>query len=181
MSLSKLPGDPGLPREAPTIQALVVGLINRLSGLLQDIIRRMNLVLDGYSIGVDTLPAAGAAQRGRIAWTKSPSGVADTLDWCRRNRSGAYEWLGLPVILTAQGTWDPPPLSAGGVAAATIAVPGAEIGDKVVAAHDQIGAVNVLISSHVESAGNVRVVVRNETGATLDIPSGMLSVMVFKR
>lgn len=82
--------------------------------------------------------------------------------------------------LTATATWDPALLAAGAVASTTITVTGAVAGDVAIASHDQLGANNVLISAHVQAADTVRVVLRNETGANLDIASGTLRVMVIR-
>lgn len=79
----------------------------------------------------------------------------------------------------ATATWDPASLLAGVTASTTITVTGAAVGDIAYATHDQIGANDVLISAHVQSANTVRVVVDNLTGGVLDIASGTLSVLVF--
>ncbi|MBX6770893.1 MAG: hypothetical protein IRY83_04155 [Chloroflexi bacterium] len=97
-----------------------------------------------------------------------------------RQRVASLETQERPRRLVAAVTWDPPSLAAGAVAATTVSVPGAAVGDVAVADHDQIGARNVLLSAYVQAADTVRVVLRNETGATVDIASGTLRVVVWK-
>ena len=82
--------------------------------------------------------------------------------------------------LTATATWDPPSLEKGGVASTTVTVSGASVGDIAYASHDRIGANNVIISAHVQSAESVRVVLQNGSSADIDIPTGTLRVTVRK-
>lgn len=81
-------------------------------------------------------------------------------------------------LLRAAKTWDPASLGSGAVASTTVTVTGAKLADPAYASLDGIGANDVLISAHVEDDDTVRVVIRNETGGTLDIASGTLRVMV---
>lgn len=87
---------------------------------------------------------------------------------------------GAPIrkILQANVTYDPPNLGDGAVAATTVTVTGANPGDVASASHDQIGVQNVQVSAHVQGANTVRVVLRNVSGAPLDIISGILRVVV---
>lgn len=178
--LAKLSDDPALPREAPNDRALLGALINRLTRLVSDIVRRLNLVLDGYRIGMEVAPDPGVAHRGRETWLKGVAGQRDSIVACLKGKDDTYRWLKVPPVLVARGQWDPPSLSPGGVVSGVIAVPGAMPGDPAVASHDQIGARDILISAHVESAGNVRVILRNDTGSAQDIPNGVLTVVVFQ-
>lgn len=90
---------------------------------------------------------------------------------------------GTPIapILRASATWNPANISDGAVASTIITVTGAEVGDVVIAAHDQITTEEVLVSAHVRAADTVLVVIHNKTGSDLNIDSGTLYVTVFKR
>ena len=89
---------------------------------------------------------------------------------------------GSPIapVLRASANWEPGTIGDGGVAATTISVPEAIVGDMALAAHTEIAGVNVVISAHVQDTAVVRVVVLNKTGGNLTIGSGVLSVTVFK-
>ena len=96
---------------------------------------------------------------------------------------GRYKTLGSPPYLrtlTALATYNPPSLADGAIAATTIAVAGAVVGDVAYASHDKILTNNFQISAHVQSPDTVRVVFRNVSGATVDIVSGFLRVIVWK-
>jgi hypothetical protein len=90
---------------------------------------------------------------------------------------------GSPIapVLRASATWNPANISDGAVTSTTITVTGAEVGDVVIAAHDQITTEEVLVSAHVRAADTVLVVIHNKTGSDLNIDSGTLYVTVFKR
>lgn len=89
------------------------------------------------------------------------------------------ETRGPKPVLTASATWDPPALAASApTTSTTVSVPGAVTRDTVTVTHEQIGANDVLLSAHVQSADTVRVTLRNETGGTLDIGTGALRVVV---
>lgn len=84
--------------------------------------------------------------------------------------------------LQSEVEWTPTAaLADGAVSATTVTVVGAAIGDKALAAHDQIGANNVLISAFVQAEDTVRVVLMNKTGAPLTIAAGTVYVTVFRR
>ncbi len=89
---------------------------------------------------------------------------------------------GTPISshLSATAVWNPASLADGAVTSTTVTVSGAAAGDIVNAGHDQIGVNNVQISAHVESANTVRVILRNASGAILDLASGTLRVGVWK-
>jgi len=74
--------------------------------------------------------------------------------------------------------WDPPKIADDAVTSTTLTVAGARPGDPAVASHDQIGAVDVLISAHVQAANTVRVVILNKTGGQLDIAAGVVFAAV---
>ena len=49
------------------------------------------------------------------------------------------------------------------------------------AAHDQIGANDVIVSAHVQAADTVRMMIVNKTGGDLNIANGTVYVTVWKR
>jgi len=116
---------------------------------------------------------------GKLFLNPSTSGRVDI----GNNSYGVTIGGGTGVILqhlSATATWDPPSLNNGAVTSTTITVTGAGLGDIVNASHNQIGANNVIVSAHVQAADTVRVVLRNDSGGTLNIASGTLRVNVWK-
>jgi len=95
-------------------------------------------------------------------------------------RFGFNQGFGAAGALAASATYDPVNIADGAVTSTTITVPGAVIGDPVIASQDQFASNDVLVSAHVASADTVRVVLMNKTGAPLDLASGTLRVVVFK-
>ena len=116
---------------------------------------------------------------GKLLLNPSTSGRVDI----GNNSYGVTIGGGTGVILqhlSATATWDPPSLNNGAVTSTTITVTGAGLGDIVNASHNQIGSNNVIVSAHVQAADTVRVVLRNDSGGTLNITSGTLRVNVWK-
>ena len=84
--------------------------------------------------------------------------------------------------LQFEGTYDPAAFAADGdVTNTTVTVTGALVGDACFATHTAIGANNILVSCHVETSDNVRVVYLNKTGGAANIASGTQRVHVFRR
>lgn len=79
---------------------------------------------------------------------------------------------------SATATWDPPNMADGAITSTTIAVTGARVGDPAVAGLTSLGAVDVMITAHVQAADTVRVFLYNRTGGALDIASGTLTACV---
>lgn len=89
----------------------------------------------------------------------------------------------LPVrCLEATATWDPSSVADGAVATTTVTCLGAAPGDPVsVGFTSALTGTKLLWSAHVEDADVVRVVLLNKNGAAVDLGSGTLTVMVWKR
>jgi hypothetical protein len=126
-----------------------------------------------------TTPAAAGANQVRL-YAKDKGGVS----WLYFiNDAGTdVEVASANVVkqaLTATATWNPGSIADAAVASTTITVTGAAVGDIAYATHDQFGAVDVLISAHVQAADTVRVVFMNKTGGALDVASGTLRVVVW--
>jgi len=83
--------------------------------------------------------------------------------------------------ITASKTWDPASLADGASDSTTITVTGAAITDRCLqSAHTAFGANNIQVTTFVQAANTVRVVVTNHSGGVLDIASGTLYVTVVK-
>ena len=74
--------------------------------------------------------------------------------------------------------WDPPSLAPGKSAKHAVEVAGVEVGDVVTVAHTSAGEHAVLWSAHVSAAGRVLVVALNADEDQVDLPLGMLRVVV---
>lgn len=79
-----------------------------------------------------------------------------------------------------QTTWNPSAIAAGSYEAKDITVPGAAVGDFVLAALSTIVTNDLMISGNVSAADTVTVILFNPTGGSLNPGSGTLSVLVFK-
>ena len=91
---------------------------------------------------------------------------------------------GLYRVLTASSTWDPASTAAGGTQTTSISVTGAVLGDPVSVGHTGltagIGGNNKVQLTGFAINGTVYVQMTNQTGSTLDVPSGTLKVCVFQ-
>lgn len=84
--------------------------------------------------------------------------------------------------LEASATWNPASIPDGSVETTAVSCPGAAVGDPVAVGFGaNTAGVKLLWSAHVESADTVRVVVLNKNGAAVDLNSGTLTVLVWKR
>lgn len=77
-------------------------------------------------------------------------------------------------------TWNPASIAAGSYEGKTITVPGAAVGDFVIASLSTMLTNDMMISGHVRAADSVRVILFNPTAAPINLGSGTVSVLVFK-
>jgi hypothetical protein len=84
-------------------------------------------------------------------------------------------------VLYGSKTWDPGNIANLSSANDTVTVTGASVGDVCSATLSTIGSRNMLITAHVQATDTVRVVLFNNEGATVDLPSGTLRVKVSKQ
>jgi hypothetical protein len=82
--------------------------------------------------------------------------------------------------LTGTTTWDPGAIADNHSASTTLTVTGAAVGDACTVTLSTIGSRNMQITAHVQAADTVRVVLFNDEGAGVDLPSGTVRVWVFK-
>lgn len=177
----RLPREPNLPAVESDPALWIRRLVGRLNSLLVTIADSVNLLIDGYVLHLGSAPAANEHNRGRMYALRAGAGARDRLYWIRKSESGTHvaaELAETPIV--AQTTVDIPAVPAGGTASVDVTVSGASPGDCVLASLSTIGAANVLVSAHVPTAGTVRVVFYNGSGAAWDPASGTLTVMVFK-
>lgn len=79
---------------------------------------------------------------------------------------------------SATATVSPGQIAIGSYYSTTIVVPGATVGDFVVASHDKILDSALVISAHVSAADTVRVVFYNPTASPITPASGTIKVLV---
>lgn len=117
-----------------------------------------------------------------------------TADWHRTNShtglallqnrgmSSSGNQIGSAIGKHLRGTktWDPILLTAGATDGTTLSVPGASVGDAVICGHTTVTADLIQYNCYVSATDTVRIVLRNITGADLDISSGTLAVEVWK-
>lgn len=80
--------------------------------------------------------------------------------------------------LRASATWNPASLTTGSQATTTVTVTGAALGDKALASFS-LDLAGCVMTAYVSAADTVTVVLLNQTGGTVDLASGTLSVSVF--
>lgn len=84
------------------------------------------------------------------------------------------------VVLTGSTTWDIPSLLATESASTTVTVTSASVGDFAMASH-QLSFGGLTVQAEVTASNTVTVTVVNNTGSTVNVGSGRLRAMVFKR
>lgn len=181
----RLPRDPALPRDFEDPKEAVRRLTSRLSVLLTLFVDSVNLLIDGYLLGVGSLFQANEESRSKMAVLRGAPGARDRIFWVRKKADGTYDTPYLACgdlrnILHATDSVDFGNVPSGSVESTTITVSGAQPGDPVVCSFTGLGANNILISAHVQAADTVRVVVYNISGATWSAGAGTLRVMVLQ-
>lgn len=76
--------------------------------------------------------------------------------------------------------WNPASIAAGSYESEDVVVPGAAVGDYVLAKLSTIGTDDLMISGHVSTDDTVRVILFNPTAAAVNVAEGTLGVLVFK-
>ena len=77
-------------------------------------------------------------------------------------------------------TWDPGSIAAAGYEAEDVTVPGAAVGDFVIAPLTTLLTNDMMLTAHVSAADTVKVILFNPTAGAIDIGEGTLAVIVFK-
>lgn len=76
--------------------------------------------------------------------------------------------------------WDPGSIAAAGYEAEDVTVPGAAVGDFVMASLTTMVTNDMMLTAHVSAADTVKVILFNPTAGAIDLGSGTLAVIVFK-
>ena len=84
-----------------------------------------------------------------------------------------------PAVESAPVSWNPPSIAAGGSAAVGITVPGASMGDYVVASFDR-DLQGLTLTGYVKDTNTVVVVLSNNTGAAIDVAAGNIRARAIK-
>jgi hypothetical protein len=79
----------------------------------------------------------------------------------------------------AQAVWDPPSVANGSMTTTTVTVNGANLGDYAIVSFS-LSLQSMEMTASVSATNTVTVVLSNLTGASVDLASGTLSVLVFK-
>lgn len=77
-------------------------------------------------------------------------------------------------------TWNPGAIAAAGYEAEDVTVPGAAVGDFVMASLTTMVTNDMMLTAHVSAADTVKVILFNPTAGSIDLGSGTLAVIVFK-
>lgn len=79
----------------------------------------------------------------------------------------------------SQSTWDPGSVANGGTVTTTVTVTGANLGDFALASFG-VSLQGMQLTASVSATNTVQLVLSNLTGASIDLVSSTLSVLVFK-
>jgi hypothetical protein len=85
-----------------------------------------------------------------------------------------------PATLKASGTWDPGSCASNSAISTTLAVSCLLTGDVAIASHSALGNQPDVLISAIASNDTATVVLKNNSGAALDLPSGTLHVIAFR-
>lgn len=92
--------------------------------------------------------------------------------------------IGIHSVAVGQVAWtetfDAGSIAAAGYEAEDVTVPGAAVGDFVMASLTTMGTNDMMLTAHVSAADTVKVVLFNPTSGAIDLGSGTLAVIVFK-
>jgi len=111
----------------------------------------------------------------------------ETALWLRVNRAGTSTLSRVSIgaagsaggaLLTGSKTYDPPSLDDGDGTTTTVTVTGAALGDFVTSVSFSLDIQSLIVTGWVSAADTVSVLFQNETGATVDLGSGTLRVLV---
>lgn len=86
----------------------------------------------------------------------------------------------VPVVLTASATVDMADTADGAGVTTSITVPGAALGDFVLASFG-VDLVDTTVTAYVQAADTVEVRFQNESGSSVNLASTTMRVMVFKQ
>lgn len=81
--------------------------------------------------------------------------------------------------ILASETYNPPSLASGLGVTTTLSVAGAALGDFVLASFS-LDLQGITLTAYISSANTASIRLQNNTGSTIDIDSGILSVMILK-
>lgn len=82
-------------------------------------------------------------------------------------------------VLVGTSTYDPPSLADGAGASTTVTVTGAVLGDVALASFSS-STQGIIVTASVTAVNTVTIRFQNETGGTIDLPSGTLKAVVIK-
>lgn len=86
----------------------------------------------------------------------------------------------IATVLTATLIWNPASLTNGSSVSQDVTVQGAAVGDPVIAGFSSIAAAGWRLTANVRATNTVSVLLTNNTGGTVDLAAGTLTVLVFK-
>lgn len=142
--------------------------------------RTMNVGFDLSKLDTSTASENISSNTTSVGWANLSGSNLALLN--NRGTTGGADVLGVPIGRHLRGTttWNPPLLAAGDTSGTTLSVPGASVGDAVTCGHTAITADLIQFGCYVSAADTVRIVLRNITGADLDLASGTLAAEVWK-
>lgn len=87
--------------------------------------------------------------------------------------------VGGPSGSATTQAWDPDEVASGGSVSTTVSVPGAALGDFVLASYS-LDLQGLSLSAYVSSSNTVTILIYNLSGASVDLGSGAIRVLVFR-
>ena len=96
------------------------------------------------------------------------------------NMGGVSSTTKIPALLLGTLTWNPASLANAANVSQDVTVAGAAVGDVAVAGFTGITAAGWRLTATVRATDTVSVMLTNNTGGAVDLPSGTLTVVVLK-
>lgn len=139
--------------------------------------RRYSWDYDRHVLSSTATPTAGVWKKGQIVEVPDPVAFGATGYICTvAGTGGASVWQKYGIIqLTSSVTYNPPSLPSGSQQSTTVTLTGAKIGDCVSCSFNQL-LNGTRMWAEVTAVDTVTVYHRNDTGGTVDISSGTLTV-----
>jgi len=162
--------------------AVASGQTMDLQSQARAVIRGNRLVANNSTLGTITLSDAGnGAAYGEISNNQIGSltlSLTSRGNWAVSNNDIATPSLHVTTALYGSAVWSPT-IAAGANMATTLTVSGAAVGDPVAVSHTGLTSDQFTLTGFVYSAGNVRVVLKSDSG-TSNTLTGTVKAMVFK-
>lgn len=120
----------------------------------------------------------GAMASERWRWSEGTSAAGATVVQLERKVNRGWEAVLKLPLLAGEAAWNPPAVASGATATATVAVPGAVVGQPAVVGFSLAIPAGAFMVAAVSAPGVVTVTLVNLSGAAVDLGAGILKVVL---